>query len=191
MPGSHWYSLEIYRNAQCNQTIPRVRRKNYLAAGQRARRRHPKTIWHWDIEVVQNLKECTENLLSSGGAGGLPAGAILFGQSVRKNRQNARKAERFAKTSPRTRILLEIQESHFEDVEDLDEAVEGGRGASRHHRKHQQRLFGRHRNSFRLPCSVGCGIQSSEILAVIGSIATGCTLFVCFVEATKDTGCPF
>ena len=99
--------------------------KNYLAAGQRARRRHPKTIWHWDIEVVQNLKECTENLLSS-------RGAILFGQSVRKNRQNAPKAERFAKTSQRTRILLEIQESHFEDVEDLDEVVEGGRGASRH-----------------------------------------------------------
>lgn len=46
-----------------------------------------------------NLKECTENLLSSRGAGGLPAGAMhpVFGQFVRKNRQNARKAERFAK----------------------------------------------------------------------------------------------
>ena len=99
MPGSLWYFQEIYRNAQCNQTVPRVRRKNYLNAGQRARRRHPKTIWYWDIEVVQNLKECTENLLSSGGAGGLPAGAMhpVFGQFVRKNRQNARKAERFAK----------------------------------------------------------------------------------------------
>lgn len=73
--------------------------KNYLNAGQRAHRRHPKTIWYWDIEVVQNLKECTENLLSSGGAGGLPADAMhpVFGQFVRKNRQNARKAERFAK----------------------------------------------------------------------------------------------
>lgn len=76
MPGPHWYFQEIYRNAQCNQTVPRVRRKNYLNAGQRVRRRHLKTIWYWDIEVVQNLKECTENLLSSGGAGGLPAGAM-------------------------------------------------------------------------------------------------------------------
>ena len=52
-----------------------------------------------DMVLVQNLKECTENLLSSGGAGGLPAGAMhpVFGQFVRKNRQNARKAERFAK----------------------------------------------------------------------------------------------
>lgn len=40
-------------------------------------------------------------------------------------------------------------------MEDFDEAVEAGREASRHHRKHQQRLFGRHRNSFRLPSSVG------------------------------------
>ena len=79
------------------------------------------------------------NLLSSGGAGGLPARAILFGQFVRKNRQNARKVERFAK---QVDVLHEIQESYFEDMEDLDEAVEG---ASRHHRKHQQRLFGRHR----------------------------------------------
>ena len=37
-----------------------------------------------------------------------PEPCIPFGQFVRKNRQNARKAERFAKTSRRTRILLEI-----------------------------------------------------------------------------------
>ena len=87
-------------------------------------------------------------------------------------------------------ILLETQESHFEDVEDLDEAVEGGRGASRHHRKHQQRLFGRHRNGFRLPCCVGCGIQSSEILAVMGSIATGCTFLYVLWKHSKTLDAP-
>ena len=56
-------------------------------------------------DMVLGHRGCTKfermhrNLLSSGGAGGLPAGAMhpVFGQFVRKNRQNARKAERFAK----------------------------------------------------------------------------------------------
>ena len=180
MPGPHWYFQEIYRNAQCNQTVPRVRRKNYLNAGQRVRRRHLKTIWYWDIEVVQNLKECTENLLSSGGAGGLPAGATHpLWTFVRKNRQMLEKQKDLQKQVDVPAFCSKYKKATFRTWKT---STKRSKWAERIHDTIESTS-----NAF---------LEDTEIVSASQAASSGIYcyrlyLFACFVGATKDTECSF